>query len=363
VGSNPAFRRAFVDPLTHLPSRYAALEALQEAGSRGVRGSLLTADVDRFKLINDRHGHVQADKVLRIIALRLRRNLPSTALIGRLGGDEFIIFLPEMSTEVSLLVARGALQRIREPLQLAGGAESVTLSVGLSAYNGQPLAEALRASDIAMYAAKARGRDQVVVFGEETRSIVTARRELAATVIELQERNRVLQDEVRTDALTGLRNRKALDEVLDFVVGPGHESDWPAASVLFIDIDHFGSFNKLHGDARGDEALRSVARAIQGRAREGDLVFRKGGEELVVVLPGTSEVSATAAAERIRSCVEQLSLPHSGSATARVLTVTIGVASASTASTVRALLNAAANRAMAAKVNGERNMVHATTLA
>ena len=207
-----------------------------------------------------------------------------------------------------------------------------------------------------MYAAKARGRDRVVVFDEETRSIATKRRELASAVIELQERNRALYDEARTDALTGLRNRKALDEVLEIVVGSG--SPWTDAAVAFIDIDHFGAVNKLYGDPGGDRALRAVADEIRRLTREEDLVFRKGGEELVVILPGVTGEQARAAAERIRSGVEALAIPHAGSSVAPVVTVTVGLATGGRGQQVAQLVNVASEQAMRAKVQSQRNRVH-----
>lgn len=88
-----------------------------------------------------------------------------------------------------------------------------------------------------------------------------------------------------TDALTGLRNRLVLDEVLDMAVGvPG--SRWAEASAAFIDIDHFGASNKLHTDASGDDAVRAVAAAVRLHAPVAERVFCKAGEAFVVVLPG-----------------------------------------------------------------------------
>ena len=201
----------------------------------------------------------------------------------------------------------------------------------------------------------------MVAFDDDTRRIVATRRDLVTTVAELQQRNRALREEARTDALTGLRNRLALDELLHAVAGDGDRRVQRAA-VAFIDVDHFGNFNHVHGDAAGDDALRTVAHAIRGCAREADLVFRKGGEEFVVVLPDADGDAAAAAAERIRGAVERLALAHEASPDAGVVTVTIGVASGPPGATLRQLLEAAAEKAMAAKVGGQRNRVHAVRL-
>jgi diguanylate cyclase (GGDEF)-like protein len=166
-----------------------------------------------------------------------------------------------------------------------------------------------------------------------------------------------------------LRNRLALDELLHAAAGDG-DRRVQAAAVAFIDVDHFGNYNHVHGDAAGDDALKAVARAIKGCAREADFVFRKGGEEFVVVLPDVPDsvddladnAAAIAAAERIRSAVQDLALSHSASSAAGVVTVTIGVASGPPGTTLRQLLNAAAEKAMAGKVGEARNRVHAVRL-
>jgi diguanylate cyclase (GGDEF)-like protein len=177
-------------------------------------------------------------------------------------------------------------------------------------------------------------------------------------VVELQERNRALREEARTDALTGLRNRLALDELLHAATGDAV----PRVAVAFIDVDHFGNYNHVHGDAAGDDALRAVAHAIRACAREADFVFRKGGEEFVVVLPEADGDAAVAAAERIRAAVQALALSHAASSAAQVVTVTIGVASGPAGATPRQLLEAAAEKAMAGKVGEQRNRVHAVRL-
>jgi diguanylate cyclase (GGDEF)-like protein len=355
-------RRAFVDPLTGLATRHAMTDRLHVARKDGLQGTVVMFDIDLFKHFNDSHGHQLGDVLLGVIASRLRERLPATAALGRHGGDAFIAFLPGMEACEAVRLARKCQDQVREPVALGDGATViVTLSAGVATFGVQTIDDVLQSCEVALYAAKARGRDRVVLFDDDTRQIVSARRELASTVIELQERNRALREEARTDALTGLRNRLALDEVLEMVVG-GTDRRLQTAAVAFIDVDHFGNFNHVHGDASGDEALRSVASVIKACAREADFVFRKGGEEFVVVLPGAEKAAAHAAAERIRTSVEELALPHSGSAIAPVVTVTVGVACGFPGYTIRQLLNAAAEQAMAAKVNNERNRVHAVRL-
>ncbi len=357
-------RRASRDDLTELSNRAVMHDALVAALHAGVKGVVVMLDLDNFKYFNERHGHRVGDELLRAVAARLRDTLAAASCLSRSGGDQFIAFLPGLTLAEAMRRAQACVDAMREPVTLASGSEIITLSAGVATLAGQSVDEVWRACDAALHAAKARGRDRVVAFDDDTRQVVASRRDLASTVIELQERNRALREEARTDALTGLRNRLALDELLQAMPGDGERRQQRAA-VAFIDVDHFGNYNHVHGDAAGDDALRAVARAIKASSREADFVFRKGGEEFVVVLQDAHDAADNAgavAAERMRAAVQELALSHTASSAADVVTVTIGVASGPVGATLRQLLGAAAEKAMAGKVSEQRNRVHAVRL-
>jgi len=109
--------------------------------------------------------------------------------------------------------------------------------------------------------------------------------------------------EARTDALTGLANRRAFDLEMArrFAEFQRHRRVF---SVMMIDVDHFKKLNDAHGHPAGDMVLRGLARVLCDGAREMDLVARYGGEEFAVILPGTSMADAGAAAERVRGAIE-----------------------------------------------------------
>ena len=347
------------DELTGLPRRPVLLESLAQALAESRPGVVVLLDIDHFKLFNDRHGHTAGDAVLREIARRLGDHLAPAPRLARYGGDEFAAFLPGLSLAEGLRRTEACANALRAPFSLGGAAEIVTFSAGVATLSGNDVDDIWRACDAALHAAKARGRDRIVAFDDDTRRVVAERRALASTVTELQERNRALREEARTDTLTGLRNRLALDELL--AQGPG-DRRLQRTAVAFVDVDHFGNYNHVHGDGAGDEALRAVAQAIQSHARGADFVFRKGGEEFVLVLPATDHAAALAAGERLRAAVEALALPHSASSVAPVITVTVGIATANPGHTLRQLLQGAAEQAMAAKVGDQRNRVHAVRL-
>ncbi len=137
---------------------------------------------------------------------------------------------------------------------------------------------------------------------------------------------RKLRQQATRDPLTGLANRRALDEFLEQQVARA-ERDGSETSLLMIDVDHFKQYNDQYGHAAGDECLQSVARVIESNSRYGqDLAARFGGEEFVVVLTNTSSAQAQRAAEHLRQAIEDLPPIEAGRAS---ITVTIGAASAS----------------------------------
>ncbi|MFK3825649.1 sensor domain-containing diguanylate cyclase [Pseudomonas yamanorum] len=133
---------------------------------------------------------------------------------------------------------------------------------------------------------------------------------------------KVLSELAATDALTGLANRRTLDQRLRLEWERAQRSGEPLA-LLMIDVDHFKAFNDRHGHQGGDEALRNVARVIGSNIRRpADLAARYGGEEFAVILPDTDRDGASTIAEHIRSAVEHLP-PADGDALS--VTVSIGL--------------------------------------
>jgi diguanylate cyclase (GGDEF)-like protein len=171
----------------------------------------------------------------------------------------------------------------------------------------------------------------------------------------LREENLRLHEESRTDAGTGLPNRRALAEVSQVRVGTDG-SNWSTCSTIFIDLDHFGDFNHRYGDAAGDLALGEVARALRSAARSEDLVFRKGGEEFVVILPDASANEALGVAQRIGAAIRALDITHAGSPSG-VLTALLTVTEVQACSLIHEAVARAGNAAMRFKSSGVRAAV------
>jgi diguanylate cyclase (GGDEF)-like protein len=160
--SRDAFERmSRTDPLTGLFNRRAFTEAVHALRAPYV---MAVIDIDRFKSINDTHGHSAGDKVLIEVAEELRLAFGGGALVARLGGEEFGVVMPDRGRAAALDVmdrARSAMER--RVFQVAGGQITVTFSAGVSGAGGeQGYSGLLNDADKALYLAKAAGRNRVV---------------------------------------------------------------------------------------------------------------------------------------------------------------------------------------------------------
>ena len=149
-----------------------------------------------------------------------------------------------------------------------------------------------------------------------------------------------------TDPLTGLANRRAFDEALEEAWARGAAHGSPLAYVT-ADVDHFKAYNDLYGHPQGDEALRRVADALSREAmRCGGVAARLGGEEFALLVPDCDAERAYLVAERVRSAIAALAMPHRGSALGHV-TASFGTASAIPSRTLAMTsLGEAADRAL-----------------
>ena len=143
--------------------------------------------------------------------------------------------------------------------------------------------------------------------------------------LELRRLNRVLSGHAMTDPLTDLLNRRRLETDLGLLAVSLRQLDAPCA-VLMLDVDRFKQVNDELGHAAGDAALRSIASELMRVVRGRDTVYRYGGEEFVVILPGADLEAAASVAERIRLAVEGLRIPSRLGDPESTLTISGGVA-------------------------------------
>ena len=132
-----------------------------------------------------------------------------------------------------------------------------------------------------------------------------------------------LDEKVHYDALTGIYNRRFMDDNLKRVIKSLSRSNG-VLSIMMIDIDCFKKYNDNYGHSMGDECLKTVAKALSGAARMDDCVIRYGGEEFMILLPNTDEAGAGIIATRLLDSVRSLCIPHVKSDIADYVTISIG---------------------------------------
>ena len=178
---------AFYDPLTHLPNRRLLLDRLQQSVAASCRnnryGALLFLDLDNFKLLNDSLGHDIGDQLLIDVAARLQASVREGDTVARLGGDEFVVMIEDLS-EVSGEAAAQAevtaskiLIALSRPYQLPGQEYHGSSSIGVAMFRGREagIDELLKRADLAMYQAKAAGRNTLRFFDPAMQASINQR--------------------------------------------------------------------------------------------------------------------------------------------------------------------------------------------
>lgn len=161
------------DPLTGLPNRLLFEDRFEQALELARREQhyclLLFLDLDSFKVVNDTLGHIHGDTLLCIVAERLRNTLRATDTIARLGGDEFVILAGSHNPGYAADLAQKILDVLCEPVPLSGDSITISGSIGIATYpsDGVDRHPLMRAADIAMYSAKAEGRNRYQFYSQD----------------------------------------------------------------------------------------------------------------------------------------------------------------------------------------------------
>ena len=168
---------AFHDALTGLPNRTLFRDrlghAIAEMRRRRRSLAVLFIDLDRFKLVNDTYGHLKGDHLLQQTASRLRKCLRETDTLSRMGGDEFVALIPDLDgREDAMAIAGKILNELAEPFSLGPEPLRTSVSIGVAVYpgDGPNEEELIRSADLAMYQAKRKGRNGIVLFSPELSS-------------------------------------------------------------------------------------------------------------------------------------------------------------------------------------------------
>jgi diguanylate cyclase (GGDEF)-like protein/PAS domain S-box-containing protein len=195
---------AYFDPLTRLPNRIRLLERLKEALAANAasqrEGALLFIDLDNFKTLNDTLGHDQGDRLLQQVGMRLAECVRDSDLVARLGGDEFVVLLENLApdsdqaTRAARAVGGKILAALNQPFRLAGYETHSTPSIGITLFAGHQddVGELLKRADLAMYQAKAAGRNTMRFFDPRMQAAISDRAALESDLRQGMQRNEFL---------------------------------------------------------------------------------------------------------------------------------------------------------------------------
>ncbi len=153
-----------IDELTNVYNRRYIIEVLKKekafADRTGEKFSIALIDVDNFKEVNDRYGHEVGDKVLEMVAFELQNSVREADIVGRWGGDEFVVILRNTDISRARNVALRILENVRK---IRVNSLNLSVSLGLVQYGGESLKDLIRKVDAALYRAKSKGKDRVCI--------------------------------------------------------------------------------------------------------------------------------------------------------------------------------------------------------
>ena len=223
---------AFHDDLTSLPNRLMLNRTLDQAVSRhrraGTQLAILFMDVDRFKVINDSLGHEVGDTLLRQVADRLREHSREGDMVARMGGDEFVVLIENHDNLKHLAAcAQRLVEQLGAPYVLGRRDYHVTLSIGISVFpsDGNDSQALLKAADVAMYRAKASGRNNHLFYSPSMNVHTAERLELESDLRHALERGEFLlhyqpKVEIATGLITGIEALLRWEHPLRGLISP-----------------------------------------------------------------------------------------------------------------------------------------------
>ena len=199
------------DPLTGLANRSLLHEHLRMAITRALRNTTLVGvlflDLDQFKSINDTLGHAVGDLLLKEVANRLLACIRASDTLARLGGDEFVVLMNVIAEQGDCALLAGKLRRaLEKPIEIAGASLYVNTSIGISIYpkDGTTIDELMKNADMALYAAKAAGKNRFNYFHAAMSEQANARRELETALRTALANNELtLHYQPKIDAVSG----------------------------------------------------------------------------------------------------------------------------------------------------------------
>ena len=305
---------------------------------------------------------LQQTQLFRDVQLdRIRPLLASCRKVFLQSGE--VLLRPEFSNNCMYLLLKG---RVSVHLQNLDSDPLLTLTEGecvgeMSVFDGRNPSAYVKAADAV---------EVLVIESEILWQLIDASHSVARNLLHIlanrlrsgnanlsdsQSRQRETEQAANSDALTGLNNRRWLEEMLVRFKGKAINELQPL-SVLMLDVDHFKRFNDTFGHKAGDLVLQMVAQNMRKRLRPSDMVARYGGEEFLILLPHTAASEAQVVAERLRKGVETCKVDAEQGQELPPVTISVGVAPWRSGDSLELMVEAADKALYRAKANG-RNRV------
>ncbi len=309
------------DPLTGCLNRRSFNEQFENtfktAQQTNSELSCIMADIDHFKAVNDNFGHATGDVVIQLLAEILHSNTRKIDLVGRYGGEEFCVVLPDLTDQEAIAVAERIRLRMKdESAARFENGPKVTVSLGLATIKDNPAtpAQLNNFADEALYVAKQSGRNRVIRWHPDSEpSNIAEGKTSQSEIISQPENNKIEKDNLEElqlkvkelehiaaqfsaeieysknyDPLTGLPNQTLFYDRISQIIERGYRYDQLAA-VLVVDLGMFSQINVSLGRISSDKLLIEIAARLNATFRKSDgitrlTVSRFGGDEFAVLL-------------------------------------------------------------------------------
>lgn len=289
------------DALTGLWNRLHTEETVNEMLEHGTRGALLMMDMDNFKLINDNYGHIAGDRTLKMFAETLREFSSEDDVLCRIGGDEFIVFVKDVTSKSELGDrASVIISNLCAKIEECGFETNTSISIGIAQApeDGTEFTKLYNSADKALYYVKQNGKNSYHFFSDK----MQAENDRGGKAVDLK----YLQDLMsRSDDSTGayLLNFESFHHVYNFIHRFVDRSNRDVQTLLFTVSE---SENAVSDTTETELALELLEKAIYSSLRRSDVSTRYSSKQLIVILMDTSSENADMVAERIIASFNKL---------------------------------------------------------
>lgn len=263
------------DPFTQLYNKVATKRLVTDSIAMGNPGALFLIDVDNFKRINDEMGHAVGDTVLLSLSARLQGLFRRSDIVGRIGGDEFAVYLHHASTIESLHEKAESICRIFS-IPVGDGDKTITVSgsVGVAVFpdDGQDYTDLYTKADTALYESKHKGKNCFTLY---------------ASIHHMEEPNVATLKKTHIlscDPLTGIATCSAFEEQGEIMLQQATATNTPLA-IFSIKVHGLQHINSLRGAVHGDAVLMSMAGCVRGCLPPSALFARCRGNDFGLILP------------------------------------------------------------------------------